>query len=69
MYSCVKKDGEMLLLVGNYFNATEKTVVKLPFAKVTGITDLRSGEKVDGSPGFEFEVPKSDIRLFYITGQ
>lgn len=68
-YSGVRKGGEMLLLVGNYVNAPEKTTVRLPFAEVTGIKDLRSGEKVSGASEFTFEVPKSDIRLFYITGQ
>jgi len=69
LYSGIRQDDEMLLLAGNYFNAPEKTTVKLPFAEVTAVTDLRSGKKVDAGTEFTFDVPKGDIRLFHIRGR
>lgn len=68
-YSAVKKDHEMLLLVGNYKNASEQTMVELPFKKIEKIIDLRSDEKINADIKFKFNVPKGDIRLFYISGQ
>lgn len=65
-YSMLRNKNEALLLVGNYQNAPPETTVELPFAP-TKILDLRAGgtpEKAEKR--FTFNVPKGDIRLFYI---
>ena len=64
-YSMLVNGNEALLLVGNYVNSDPSTMVKLPF-KPAIVKDLRAGKNISGSQNFKFEVPKSDIRLFYL---
>lgn len=64
LYSMLVKGNEALLLVGNYSNSSPETMVKLPF-KPSVIRDLRQNKNAAGSQNFKFEVPRSDIRLFY----
>jgi hypothetical protein len=65
VYSMLVNGNEALLLVGNYNNSTPETMVKLPF-KPSVIKDLREGKIVTGGQNFKFNVPRSDIRLFYL---
>jgi len=65
-YSALRRGGELLLLVGNYRNAEPRTVFPIPFKTVAEIKDLRSDERVQSGSSFAFDVPKGDIRLFYI---
>ena len=68
-YSGVKKDGEMLLLVGNYKKVATQTAFTAPFSKVFEIKDLRSGKKLAPRKKIELSVPKGQIRLLYIKGK
>lgn len=66
-YSAIQRGGELLLLVGNYGNADPRTSYRIPFPAVSQVKDLRSGDLVGcATSSFTFEVPKGDIRLFYI---
>ncbi|MCX5642198.1 MAG: hypothetical protein NTY10_03035 [Candidatus Omnitrophica bacterium] len=68
-YSGVKKDNQMLLLVGNYQRTRTDTVIKLPFV-AKNITDLRANCAVKPSGDtLELDVPKGDVRLFLISGE
>jgi hypothetical protein len=68
-YSGIKKGNEILLLIGNYANATPETVFVTPFSKVTQVKDLRSGKDIKLTANLELEVPRGDIRLLYIKGE
>lgn len=65
-YSVLRRGDELLLLVGNYRNAEPRTVFPIPFTTVAEIKDVRSGQCVQSGSSFAFDVPKGDIRLFYI---
>ncbi len=67
-YSGIRKDNEMLLLIGNYQKTDGNTSFKIPFSRVEEIKDLRSGEKMLPEENIRLDVPKSDIRLLYIKG-
>ncbi len=65
-YSMLQDGDELLLLVGNYVGAAPGTTVKLPF-KPSRVLDLREDKKVKcKGTDFKFDVPKDEIRLFYI---
>ena len=64
-YSMLLKDGEALLLVGNYANSTPETSVRLPF-KPGIVRDLHEGMGISAGQEFSFRVPRSGIRLFYL---
>ncbi|MBQ9771309.1 MAG: hypothetical protein IJW23_05730 [Lentisphaeria bacterium] len=65
LYSMLVNGDEALLLVGNYNNSAPETLVKLPF-KPSVIKDLRAGKTISAGQNFKFNVPRSDIRLFYL---
>ena len=65
-YSMIQNGDEVLLLVGNYKAAKPKVTFPLPF-KPKAIRDLRLGKDINPTgKDFVFEVPKDDVRLFYI---
>ena len=65
-YTLLQKGKEAMLLVGNYKGAAPATSITLPF-KPTQVLDLRDGSKLKAKGKvLSFEVPKNDIRLFYI---
>ena len=66
--SAICKGNEMLLLVGNYRRPDMKVPIKLPFKKVTSITDLRDGEKIAPANSIKLNVPRSSIRLLHVKG-
>jgi hypothetical protein len=68
-YSGVKKGGEMLLLIGNYQNVPGNTAYTAPFANVTQINDLRSGQALPAANPIKLDVPKDGIILLYIAGK
>lgn len=68
-YSGIKKDNEMLLLIGNYRNAPGDTIYKAPFTTVTQIKDLRSGKALPVADTIILNVPKDGIILLHIQGK
>lgn len=66
LYSAVKSDNEMLLLAGNYFNATEATSFTLPWNTAVDITDLKTSTTQPAQGTFTFNVGKSDFALYHI---
>ena len=65
-YTLLQKGNEAMLLVGNYKAAPPKVTFLLPF-KPKAIVDARTGEKIKPTgKKFTFDVPKNDVRLFYI---
>jgi hypothetical protein len=65
-YTLLQKGNEALLLVGNYKGAPPKVTFPLPF-KPKAIVDARSGKPIKPKGRkFTFDVPKNDVRLFYI---
>ncbi len=69
LYSGIRRGQEMLLLVGNYLNASETTLIKTPFSAIDAVKDIRDNKPVTVKNGFvELDVPKSDLRLLYIKG-
>lgn len=68
-YSGIKKNNEMLLLVGNYLNAPGNTSYTAPFAQVTEIRDLRSGKTLPAVNPITLDVPGDGIKLLYIAGK
>lgn len=64
-YSAVRKENEMILLVGNYRNYSEKTAIELDF-KPAKITDLLNGGTIPVASKLEIDVPRGGIRLLYI---
>lgn len=69
-YSGLKLNKEMLLLVGNYHNADEKTEFVLPWSRAATILDLQSNKKLRARGNkLRFEVPKAGFRLIYIKGR
>jgi hypothetical protein len=68
-YSGVKKDNEMLLLIGNYQKVKNTaTAIELPLDKVSQIKDLRSGKMLKAEKMLTVDVPAGEIRLLYIKG-
>lgn len=51
--------------IGNYNNSAPETLVKLPF-KPSVVKDLWAGKTISAGQNFKFNVPRSDIRLFYL---
>ena len=69
LYSGIRRGREMLLLVGNYMNAPETTLVKTPFSAIDSVKDIRDNKPVTFKGGsVELNAPKSDLRLLYIKG-
>ncbi len=64
--SAWQKDGEMLILAGNYALADEKINLKLPYSKVSQVKDLRDGGRIQAAAELPLEVPKGNIRLLYV---
>ena len=66
-YSMLVKGNEALLLAGNYKGAKSATTVALPF-KPKQVLDLRDNGAKPNAKGtsLSFDVPKDEIRLFYI---
>jgi hypothetical protein len=65
----VKKDNEMLLLIGNYQKVKNTaTAIELPLDKVSQIKDLRSGKMLKAEKMLTVDVPAGEIRLLYIKG-
>ena len=68
-YSACRKDGEMLVLVGNYDRAPNgKTAIELPFAKVHEVRDLRVGQNLPVASTLRLDVAPGEIALLYIRG-
>lgn len=68
-YSGIKRGNEMLLLVGNYRNVPGDTAYTAPFASVTQIKDLRSGQTLPAVSPIKLDVPEGGIMLLYIAGK
>ncbi len=68
-YSAIRRGREMLLLIGNYARAEEKTEVQLPFASVDTVQELRTGKKLSPAATLRLTVPKDDILLLYCRGK
>lgn len=69
-YSALRKNGEMLILIGNY-NKTKKTTTKitLPFNKIGTVKDLRNKTMLEPGNPLVLDVAPDDIRLIYIKGK
>lgn len=68
-YSGVKKSNEMLLLVGNYQHADERTTIQLPFTEISTILDVLDHHNILTENPLQLDVPKEKIRLIYIKAK
>lgn len=69
-YSALRKDDEMLILVGNYAKTDKiKTKIELPFKKILKIKDLREEKTLPLKNSLILKVQPGDIRLIYVKGK
>lgn len=68
-YSVRRNGDEMLLLVGNYKNCHGETQFMPPYAKVSQVKDVVSGQEMPLAGEVKFNVEKESFRLFYIKGK
>lgn len=67
--SAIKKDGEMLLLLGNYQKPDCEVSITVPFDKISKIQDLREKKNLKRNKNIKVKIAKSDVCLLYIQGK
>ena len=67
IYSVIRDEGEMLILVGNYAKTKKtETRITLPFKKIDIVKDIRAGKELKKDTQLTLTVPPGDIQLIYV---